>query len=93
MSLFDLELQPAHQIAPRGQTLIEDELDLFGISDLDLKGYKGIVENTDFDNEIEFFRMDTFKKESLSPKIKEKPVNRLNDHRPDTVPIDDFIQR
>ena len=55
MSLFNLELQPAHQIAQRGQTFVEDELDLFGISDKDLKKDKDLAENTDFDNEIEFF--------------------------------------
>ena len=67
MGLFDLELQPAHQVVQRGQNFTEDELDLFGISGDKSKRGRGIVENTDFDQDIEFFRMDTFQSQANSP--------------------------
>lgn len=92
MSLFNLELQPAHQIAQRGQRFVEDELDLFGISDRDLKKDKDLAENTDFDNEI-VNRMETFQSQLPSHKMKEKLVICQNDHRPELSPIDDKNQQ
>jgi hypothetical protein len=93
MGLFDLELQPAHQIARRAEIFFEEELDLFGISDRKTKRDREIVENTDFDQEIEFFRMKAFPKESMSPKMKKNPVSHPNDHRPNISQIDDNFKR